>query len=228
MMNETMNTLLQRRSCRAYRPDPVEEEKLQAVLQAGLYAPSAMGRQSVTLVVVQDQALLAELETANAEIRGNPGAKLFYGAPAMVIVLADPEATNAINAQCDGALAMGNMMNAATVWAWAPAGSIGPMSTSTVPRARPCWPNGACRSGWKAWATAFWAIRRRRRQHPLPGRTAVWCGHKRIAKSGGRPPLFLFWQNFLPPAVTDGFLPSAALKWGKTSIGRDKPCVFNG
>lgn len=113
MMNETMNTLLQRRSCRAYRPDPVEEEKLQAVLQAGLYAPSAMGRQSVTLVVVQDQALLAELETANAEIRGNPGAKLFYGAPAMVIVLADPEATNAINAQCDGALAMGNMMNAA-------------------------------------------------------------------------------------------------------------------
>ena len=34
MMNETMNTLLQRRSCRAYRPDPVEEEKLQALSEA--------------------------------------------------------------------------------------------------------------------------------------------------------------------------------------------------
>ena len=112
-MNETIRTLLERRSVRSYRPDAVEEEKLQAILEAGLYAPSAMGRQSVTLVAVEDRATRDALERANAAIQGNPEGKPFYGAPMAVAVLTDPEATNAINGQRDGALALGAMMNAA-------------------------------------------------------------------------------------------------------------------
>ena len=95
-MNDTIRTLLERRSVRSYRPDAVEEEKLQAILEAGLYAPSAMGLQSVTLVAVED-----------------PEGKPFAGAPRAGAVLTDPEATNAINGQRDGALALGAMMNAA-------------------------------------------------------------------------------------------------------------------
>ena len=112
-MNETIRTLLERRSVRSYRPDAVEEEKLQAILEAGLYAPSAMGRQSVTLVTVEDRATRDALERANAAIQGIPDGKPFYGAPAAVAVLADPEATTAINGQRDGALALGAMINAA-------------------------------------------------------------------------------------------------------------------
>ena len=53
-MNEVLNCLETRRSCRAYRPEQVPEEALLEILRAGLYAPSGMGRQSVKLLVVQD------------------------------------------------------------------------------------------------------------------------------------------------------------------------------
>ena len=66
-MNETVKTLLERRSVRRYRPDAVEEEKLRAILEAGLYAPSAMGLQSVTLVAVEDRATRDALERAVKE-----------------------------------------------------------------------------------------------------------------------------------------------------------------
>ena len=112
-MNDTIRTLLERRSVRSYRPDAVEEEKLQAILEAGLYAPSAMGLQSVTLVAVEDRATRDALERANAAIQGDPLGKPFYGAPVAVAVLTDPEATTAANGQKDGALALGAMMNAA-------------------------------------------------------------------------------------------------------------------
>lgn len=112
-MNEVLKVLEERRSIRSYRLEAIEEEKLQAIVQAGLYAPSAMGRQSVTLVVVRDRETRDYLERENAAIQGNPAGKPFYGAPDVVVVLTDPEATTAVNGQRDGALAMGAMMNAA-------------------------------------------------------------------------------------------------------------------
>ncbi|MBQ1405693.1 MAG: nitroreductase family protein, partial [Oscillospiraceae bacterium] len=41
---ETLTVLKTRRSCRAYLPDPVEDEKLNAILEAGTYAATGMGR----------------------------------------------------------------------------------------------------------------------------------------------------------------------------------------
>lgn len=112
-MNETIKTLLARRSVRTYRPEQIAPQELDAILEAGTYAPSAHGKQSVTLVVVQDRETIAALSAANAEIMGTK-ADPFYGAPTVVVVLADPEATTTpLNAQRDGALVMGNMMNAA-------------------------------------------------------------------------------------------------------------------
>ena len=109
-MNEVLNCLETRRSCRAYRPEQVPEEALQEILRAGLYAPSGMGRQSVKLLAVQDPAAIAALERLNGGVLGSPEAHPFYGAPTVCVVLADAAAFTAVE---DGSLALGNLMNAA-------------------------------------------------------------------------------------------------------------------
>ena len=111
-MNETLKTLKTRRSVRQYDPRPVEREKLEAILEAGTYAPSAMGRHSVTMAVLTKKEDIVELSALNAAVMDSSGDP-FYGAPCVVVVLADPAATNAANAQRDGSLTMGNLMNAA-------------------------------------------------------------------------------------------------------------------
>ena len=108
-MNETIKTLLARRSVRAYRPEQIAPQELDAILEAGTYAPSAHGKQSVTLVVVQDKETITALSAANAEIMGTK-ADPFYGAPTVVVVLADGENPNWV---ADGSLVLGNLMTAA-------------------------------------------------------------------------------------------------------------------
>ena len=67
-MNETIKTLLARRSVRAYRPEQIATQELDTILEAGTYAPSAHGKQSVTLVVVQNKETITALSASNAEI----------------------------------------------------------------------------------------------------------------------------------------------------------------
>ena len=110
MTNETLETLKTRRSCRAYKPDQITEAELAAVLEAGTYAPTAMGLQSPKIVVIQDAAARAELSRMNAAVMGREGSDPMYGAPTYLLVLAD---ANRPTAQQDGSLVMGNLMNAA-------------------------------------------------------------------------------------------------------------------
>ncbi len=109
-MNETLTTLNTRRSIRRYRPEQVRPETLDAILEAGTYAPSAMGKQSAVMAVVQDPETIALLSRLNAEIQGRPRHRPLYGAPTVVVVLADGETYNWMR---DGSLVMGNLMNAA-------------------------------------------------------------------------------------------------------------------
>ena len=111
-MNETLSILARRRSVRAYQPRQIAAQELDAILEAGCWAPSAMGRQSAVLVAVQDPAAVAELSRLNASVMKSDRDP-FYGAPTVVVVLADPAATTADNAVRDGSLVMGNLMNAA-------------------------------------------------------------------------------------------------------------------
>ena len=106
-MNETLKTLRERRSVRRYRPEQIKTEELEAILDAGTWAPSAMGKQSAVMVVVQDRETIQEMSKLNAEIQGAPGTDPFYGAPTVVVVLAE-----GANAVPDGSLVMGNLMNA--------------------------------------------------------------------------------------------------------------------
>ena len=86
-MNETLKILKERRSIRSFRPEPVREEDLNAILEAGIYAPSAKNLQSTKLVVVRDAAVLARLERLNSRILGTPEGTPFYGAPEAIVVL---------------------------------------------------------------------------------------------------------------------------------------------
>lgn len=108
-MNKTLSDLKERRSCRKYLPKQVEAEKLDAILEAGTYAPTGMGKQSPVIVAIQNSELIQRIAKLNAGVM-NMDRDPFYGAPTLIIVFANPEI---LTYQYDGALVMGNLMNAA-------------------------------------------------------------------------------------------------------------------
>lgn len=108
--NETLATLKGRRSCKNFKPEQIKDEELEAVLEAGTYAPTGMGKQSPIMIAVQNKEDIAELERINAEVFGKRGAPMFYGAPTVIVVLADADRVTAVY---DGSLVMGNLLNAA-------------------------------------------------------------------------------------------------------------------
>jgi len=108
-MNETLKTLKERRSCRKYSNRQVEAEALDAILEAGTYAPTGMNRQAPVIVAVQDKETRDKIAKLNAAVMGSD-ADPFYGAPTVLVVLADPAVRTYVY---DGALVMGNLMNAA-------------------------------------------------------------------------------------------------------------------
>ena len=109
-MNETLKVLKERRSIRKYRPEQVTEQDLNAILEAGTWAPTAKNLQTPVMVVVQDPETIAHMSALNAEIMGKPGTDPFFGAPTVVVVLADGTQSNWLQ---DGSLVMGNLMTAA-------------------------------------------------------------------------------------------------------------------
>ncbi len=108
-MNAAYENLLTRRSVRKYKSEQISDEELGAVLKAGTYAPTAMGKQSPLLVAVQDKSDIARLSSLNAQIQGTTGDP-FYGAPTVVVVFAQAGNRNGVQ---DASLVMGNLMNAA-------------------------------------------------------------------------------------------------------------------
>ena len=111
MSNPVLDAMRARRSIRRYKPDLPPKEALQQIIDAGLYAASGHGLQTAIIVAVTDKALRDRLSEMNRVIGGwDEGFDPFYGAPAVLIVLADKSSYNHVY---DGALAMGNMMLAA-------------------------------------------------------------------------------------------------------------------
>lgn len=110
-MNETLKVLETRRSCRKFKPDMIPEETLKAIIKAGTYSATGMGKQSPIIIAVTDKKLRDELSDVNRQIGGWPeGFDPFYGAPVILIVLAKKDVATHVY---DGSLVMGNLMNAA-------------------------------------------------------------------------------------------------------------------
>jgi len=110
MNQEALENMRTRRSIRAYQPQQIKAEELDAVLEAGTWAPTGMGRQSPRIVVVQDKATRDELSRLNARALGSQEGDPFYGAPTVLVVFAD---TARPTYREDGTLVMANLMLAA-------------------------------------------------------------------------------------------------------------------
>lgn len=129
-MNETMQTILHRRAIRRFDARQIEEELLQQILQAGLYAPSAGGRQGVIFAVCQDKEVnerLGKIKRANSNphmataknyvskeqpsIADDPKlTNAFYDAPTVITMFAPKNFLFSVD---DCAVAAENMMLAA-------------------------------------------------------------------------------------------------------------------
>lgn len=109
---DAIECLLNRRSVKKYKSDQVPEDILDKILECGTYAANGRGLQAAKLVVLRDRETIERLERMNAEIMGMAGAHTFYGAPTVILVLADKTVGTYLE---DGSLVMGNLMNAA--WA---------------------------------------------------------------------------------------------------------------
>ncbi len=110
-MENARELLLTRRSVRSYRPDMPPRETLEQIIEAGLYAPTGKGLQASVVVAITDRGLRDRLMEMNRKIGGwQEGFDPFYGAPAVLLVLADKSSANCVY---DGSLTMGNLMLAA-------------------------------------------------------------------------------------------------------------------
>lgn len=110
-MKDAMEVLLTRRSIRNFNDKPIPEDVLNKILEAGTYAPTAMGMQKPIIIAITDKKVRDEVSRENARIMGREGIDPFYGAPVILLVAVE----NYPNAVYDGSCVMDNLLNAA--WA---------------------------------------------------------------------------------------------------------------
>lgn len=110
-MNEIIKAMKERRSIRKFKPDMPSKEDLNQIIEAGLYAANGMGQQAVITIAVTKKELRNKIAKINAKIGGwDENFDPFYGAPAILIVLAYKDRPTHVY---DGSLVLGNMMLAA-------------------------------------------------------------------------------------------------------------------
>ena len=91
-VNPVLSTIMARRSVRKYLDKPVEHEKLEVIVRAGINAPSGMNRQPWIVRVVEDQKLIADVnevfKKANPEQvnRDKNFKNMFRNAPNLICV----------------------------------------------------------------------------------------------------------------------------------------------
>lgn len=106
---DVLQAIKERRSVRAFRSDMPKKEDLDKIVEAGLWAANGRGAQAASVVVITNKEVRDRLSEANAAVMG-ADMDPFYGAPAIIVVLADKSVFTSVY---DGSLVMGNMMLAA-------------------------------------------------------------------------------------------------------------------
>ena len=109
-MNDIINAMEERRSIRKFKPEMPSKSDIAQIIEAGLYAASARGEQSAIIVAVTNRELRDRISADNCRIGGWENFDPFYGAPVILIVLANKNWANRVY---DGSLVMGNLMLAA-------------------------------------------------------------------------------------------------------------------
>ena len=115
--NQTLADIRSRRSVKKYMDQPVPRELVEAVVEAGMYAPSGMNRQSAKILAVTDKAMRDKLSRMNLDIIIGKQLKTssghsdpFYGAPVVLVVLAKKDCPTRVY---DGSVVLENMLLAA-------------------------------------------------------------------------------------------------------------------
>ena len=106
-MNEVIKAMKERRSIRSFKAEMPKKEELEQIIEAGLYAASGMGRQSAIIVAITNKDVRDRLMKANQKVMNAEDRDPFYGAPAILVVLAPKEEANRVY---DGSLVMGNLL----------------------------------------------------------------------------------------------------------------------
>lgn len=121
-MNEVLSAILGRRSIRAYQSRQIDDASLEAILEAGRYAPSAHNEQPWHFTVVQNRELLdrinretkAEMAKSDNDwvrrMGNDPSFRVTYDAPTLIVVSGR---RGAIAYPVDCAAAIQNMLLAA-------------------------------------------------------------------------------------------------------------------
>ncbi|MGA2028181.1 MAG: nitroreductase family protein [Syntrophobacteraceae bacterium] len=104
---DIFSIIKERRSCRAFLPEPIPEETIAVILEAAIWAPSPMNAQPWEFIVVTSQetkkTIFSESETLKQDLLQKSGWKwlgrynvdFLLSAPVLVVVVADPEKTGA-------------------------------------------------------------------------------------------------------------------------------------
>lgn len=106
---DALKVLCERRSTKSYKEEMPEAEKINAILEAAMNAPTGRNMQAPIILAVTNKCVRDELSELNAKILGTDQDP-FYGAPVVLTVLADRSVSTHVY---DGSLVMGNIMNAA-------------------------------------------------------------------------------------------------------------------
>ena len=108
---DAIQDMLTRTSVKKYKSDPVPNDILEKIIEAGTYAPTGRNAQSPIILAVRNTHVRDELSRLNAKVLGAPeGTDPFYGAPIVLVVLADKNRNTRVY---DGSLVMGNLQLAA-------------------------------------------------------------------------------------------------------------------
>ena len=106
---DALQNLRERRSIRRYKADMLPREVIETIAEAGTYAPTGKNQQSPIIIAVTNKELRDKMSALNAKVLGSESDP-FYGAPVVLVVLADRATANHVY---DGSLVMGNLMLAA-------------------------------------------------------------------------------------------------------------------
>ena len=162
MENNFLSLIKTRRSVRAYKSEPVPSEALDAVLEAGTYAPTGGGHQSPTIIAITDPKYRKEIAKLNSEVMGS-NTDPYYGAPVVILVLADGSASTFVE---DGSCVLENMMY----------GYIGNVRFLIVKAARLSCGSGSCRKPCVASGRLHWVIRPRKPVSPQHANKTILFG----------------------------------------------------
>ena len=183
MTNDLLDLIKTRRSVRSYKADPVPADLLDAVLEAGTFAPTGGGHQSPVIVAVTDPGTRERLRRLNAAVMGRD-TDPYYDAPVIVVVLADGGRGTFVE---DGSCVLENLMLAAH--------ALG-LSSCWIHREREIFDGAegkallrewACPRRCAAWVRSPWDTPRDPRARPPRAKTVMLCASSRIWSCQRRP-----------------------------------------